>query len=63
MVANVERYLWNYSRDYFYITSNPNPDEPEEKRERGKVAQKGGARRHPTQVSWRDWPEGFPSLR
>ncbi len=22
MVANVERYLWNYSRDYFYITSN-----------------------------------------
>jgi len=21
MVANVERYLWNYSRDYFYITS------------------------------------------
>ena len=26
----------------------PNPDEPEEKRERGKVAQKGGARRHPT---------------
>jgi hypothetical protein len=28
----------------------PNPDEPEEKRERGKVAQKGGARRHPTQV-------------
>jgi hypothetical protein len=23
MVANVERYLWNYSRDYFYITSAP----------------------------------------
>jgi len=22
MVANVERYLWNYSRDYFYITSS-----------------------------------------
>lgn len=21
MVANVERYLWNYSRDYFYLTS------------------------------------------
>ena len=21
MVANIERYLWNYSRDYFYITS------------------------------------------
>jgi len=22
MVSNVERYLWNYSRDYFYITSS-----------------------------------------
>lgn len=22
MIANVDRYLWNYSRDYFYITSN-----------------------------------------
>jgi hypothetical protein len=22
MVANIERYLWNYSRDYFYLTSN-----------------------------------------
>ena len=21
MVANVDRYLWNYSRDYFYLTS------------------------------------------
>lgn len=21
MVANIQRYLWNYSRDYFYITS------------------------------------------
>ncbi len=21
MVANIDRYLWNYSRDYFYITS------------------------------------------
>jgi len=47
----------------YFLYGSPNPDEPEEKRERGKVAQKGGARRHPTQVSWRDWPEGFPSLR
>jgi len=21
MVANVDRYLWDYSRDYFYVTS------------------------------------------
>jgi len=40
----------------------PNPDEPEEKRKRGKVAQKGGAPKAPYK-SWRDWPEGFPNLK